>query len=158
MANSLQRTNMKHIMLYTDGSCLGNPGPGGIGVVMEYKGKTKELHGYIPDTTNNRAEMVAVIEGLKALKKPCHVTVITDSQYIVNTMTKGWRKAKNQDLWIILATVSALHEIEWQWVRAHDEEEGDPRNERANEIAQTAASTGALRAFTEQHTYGRRVQ
>jgi ribonuclease HI len=135
------------IDIYTDGACKGNPGPGGWGVLLKSAATQKELFGGELETTNNRMEMMAVIEALSALKRPCHVKLHVDSQYVLKGMTewlagwksRGWKTAakqavKNVDLWQRLdALVSdAGHQIEWRWVRGHD---GDPGNERADELA-----------------------
>jgi ribonuclease HI len=140
---------MKQVTLYTDGACHGNPGPGGWGVVLLYGEHRKELHGGEPDTTNNRMEMTAVIEGLKALKTACEVTVYTDSTYVQQGMlswlagwkAKGWRTAakqpvKNADLWKLLDAEAARHKVRWEWVKGHA---GHPGNERADALASEGA-------------------
>ncbi|MDP2818612.1 MAG: ribonuclease HI [Polaromonas sp.] len=141
------QTTVQHVVIYTDGACKGNPGPGGWGALMTTSGSVKELFGGELSTTNNRMEMTAVIEALAALKRPCRVTLYVDSQYVLKGMTewikgwkaRGWRTAakepvKNVDLWQKLdALVSGSgHTIEWVWVRGHD---GDPGNERADVLA-----------------------
>ncbi|AFJ03275.1 Ribonuclease HI [Methylophaga frappieri] len=131
--------------MYTDGACSGNPGPGGWGVILRAGKTEKMLSGAEADTTNNRMEMMAVIAGLQALKQPCHVTITTDSQYVMKGMTewlpgwlaRNWRTAakqpvKNADLWQQLVTLSKPHQIDWQWVRGHS---GHPDNERADQLA-----------------------
>lgn len=139
---------MNKIVIYTDGACKGNPGPGGWGALLRAAdGAEKELCGGEPDTTNNRMEMMAVIEALSALKRPCHVILFVDSQYVLKGMTewlhgwkaKGWRTAakqpvKNVDLWQRLDALvhQSEHRIEWQWVKGHA---GDPGNERADALA-----------------------
>ncbi len=138
---------MNTIEIYTDGACKGNPGPGGWGVLLKSKDAEKELFGGELATTNNRMEMMAVIEALSALKRPCHVNLHVDSQYVLKGMTewlagwkaRGWKTAskqavKNVDLWQRLDALVAnsAHHIEWHWVRGHD---GDPGNERADELA-----------------------
>ncbi len=133
------------VMLYTDGACKGNPGPGGWGALLEYRGVEKELWGGEPRTTNNRMELQAVIEGLKALKKPSRVRIVTDSQYVKNGMQQwihnwkrnGWRTAakkpvKNAELWQELDRLVNLHQVEWEWVRGHS---GHPENERVDQLA-----------------------
>jgi ribonuclease HI len=135
------------IEIYTDGACKGNPGPGGWGVLLISGTTEKELYGGERLTTNNRMELMAVIQALQALKRPCAVTLHVDSQYVLKGMTewlagwkaKGWRTAakqpvKNQELWQALDELvnGAGHEIKWRWVRGHD---GDPGNERADLLA-----------------------
>lgn len=135
----------KVVEIWTDGACKGNPGPGGWGALLRQGRHEKELHGGVPGTTNNRMELTAVIEALKALKRPCEVVVHTDSQYVQKGMRewlpnwkrRGWRTAdkkpvRNADLWQELDALVALHEVEWRWVRGHA---GDPGNERADALA-----------------------
>ena len=124
---------MKHVELYTDGACSGNPGPGGWGCVLIYGDNIKELSGYVPETTNNRMEIFADIEGLRALKFPCKVTVYSDSAYLVNAFNNGWvnnwihngwknsskKPVENQDLWKYLLTLINLHEVEIIKVKGH---------------------------------------
>ena len=137
------------VLIHTDGACLGNPGPGGWGVLLEYRGTRRELSGGEPDTTNNRMELMAAIMALEALKRPCTVCLRTDSQYVRQGITawlprwvaRGWRTAagaavKNQDLWQRLSIAAARHQVHWQWVRGHA---GDPGNERVDELARQAA-------------------
>ena len=139
---------MNKVVIYTDGACKGNPGPGGWGAILRADdGTEKELFGGEVATTNNRMEMMAVIEALSALKRPCHVILHVDSQYVLKGMTewlqgwkaKGWRTAakqpvKNVDLWQRLDALvhQSEHRIEWQWVKGHA---GDPGNERADGLA-----------------------
>jgi ribonuclease HI len=131
--------------IYTDGACKGNPGPGGWGAVLEFDGKEREIYGGERATTNNRMELTAVIEALSALKRPCHVILHTDSQYVQKGITewingwkaRGWRTAakapvKNVDLWKKLDEVVGPHRIEWVWVRGHSGHDG---NERADALA-----------------------
>ena len=135
------------IEIYTDGACKGNPGPGGWGVLLKSEGAQKELYGGELGTTNNRMEMMAVIEALSALKRPCHVTLYVDSQYVLKGINewlpgwkaRGWKTAakqpvKNVDLWQRLDRLvsTAGHKIEWCWVRGHN---GDPGNEHADMLA-----------------------
>ena len=133
------------VEIWTDGACKGNPGLGGWGVLLKSGVHEKTLSGGEPDTTNNRMEMMAVIQALRALKRPCQVRLHTDSQYVHRGMTewlpgwqaRGWRTAdkkpvKNADLWQELLLLAAQHEIDWKWVRGHD---GDPGNERADVLA-----------------------
>lgn len=133
------------VEIYTDGACSGNPGPGGWGALLRYGDVEKELNGGELETTNNRMEMMAVIESLRALKKPCNVDLYTDSVYVKDGVTKwldgwkarGWKTAakkpvKNQDLWERIDTEIARHSIAWHWVKGHA---GHPENERADELA-----------------------
>lgn len=139
---------MKHVSIYTDGACRGNPGPGGWGVVLNYGGSRKTLRGYAADTTNNRMELTAVIEGLRALKRSCRVELHTDSKYVKqgisewigNWKRNGWKTAakkpvKNSDLWQLLDAEAARHEVDWRWVRGHSGVEG---NELADRLANEA--------------------
>jgi ribonuclease HI len=137
----------------TDGACKGNPGPGGWGVVIRSGDKEKTLSGGERLTTNNRMEMMAAIRGLRALTRPCHVVLSTDSRYVMDGLTKwlpgwlrnGWRTAarqpvKNADLWQELVAAAAPHTIRWVWVKGHA---GHPENERADRLASDAAITAA---------------
>jgi ribonuclease HI len=140
----LQKQALKKITLYSDGSSLGNPGPGGYGGILEFRGKRKEYSGGEDNTTNNRMELKAVIEGLKLLKEPCHVEVISDSSYVVkaiNEWLEGWVrknfvKVKNVDLWQEYLEVAAPHKMHGTWVRGHN---GHPENERCDELAREEA-------------------
>jgi ribonuclease HI len=138
--------------VYTDGACSGNPGPGGWGAVLRWRGRTRELSGFEPATTNNRMELVAAISALEALKRPMVVRLSTDSNYLRQGITtwlpawkkSGWRTAdkkpvKNQDLWERLEQALAPHRVEWRWVRGHS---GDPDNERSDELARSALRAG----------------
>ena len=136
---------MKSVILYTDGACRGNPGPGGWGVWLRYGEHEKELCGGELETTNNRMELMAAIEGLKALSSGCRVQLFTDSKYVLQGITEwmpNWKKrnwktaskkpVKNVDLWKRLDAAIAPHEIDWQWVKGHS---GDPGNDKADELA-----------------------
>jgi len=132
------------VEIYTDGACSGNPGPGGWGVLLRYNGHEKELSGGELETTNNRMEMQAVIEGLSALKKPSAVKLYTDSQYVQKGVTewmKGWKakgwpaRIKNQDLWLRIDSLLQTHDVEFIWVRGHN---GHDENERVDKLAVAA--------------------
>ena len=140
---------MNHVVIYTDGACKGNPGPGGWGVLLRMGRHEKELSGGEPETTNNRMEMTAVLMALQALTAPCEAVIHTDSRYVIDGMTKwifGWQKrgwvnaskepVKNRDLWEQLVAAAARHRISWQWVKRHD---GHPENERVDQLASLAA-------------------
>lgn len=139
---------MAEVIIYTDGACRGNPGPGGWGVVLESKGRQKTLYGSEHDTTNNRMELLAAIKAFKALKRPCRVTLYTDSKYVRDGITqwlpnwkrRGWKTAarkavKNADLWRELDAQASRHDVRWQWVKGHA---GNTGNERADALANTA--------------------
>ncbi len=140
---------MKHVTLITDGACLGNPGPGGWACILKCDGHRKEIYGSEPRTTNNRMELTAVIEGLRAIKKPCHVTIITDSQYVKNGITSwihGWKRkgwitsartpVLNKELWMALEAEIKRHQVNWEWVRGHADHAD---NVRADQLAARAA-------------------
>ncbi len=135
---------MKKITLFSDGSALGNPGPGGYGTILRYGDKERIISGGEAHTTNNRMELLGVIEGLRALKEPCDVTIISDSSYVIrgiNEWLEGWvkrnfAKVKNPDLWQEYLLVCAGHRINGVWVRGHN---GHPENERCDIIAKEAA-------------------
>ena len=120
------------IQIFTDGACSGNPGRGGWAAVILRDGYTREICGGERQTTNNRMEMTAVIEGLASVPSGAQVTVYSDSQYVVNTMTKNWKRRKNQDLWAKLDRETAARDVTWQWIRGHA---GHPMNERADRLA-----------------------
>lgn len=136
---------MKNVIVYTDGACRGNPGPGGWGAILLYGDKEKELFGGEPETTNNRMELMAAIVALETLNAPCQVVLTTDSKYVMDGITqwmanwkkRGWKTAskqpvKNVDLWQRLDAAVQRHEIDWQWVKGHS---GHPGNERADTLA-----------------------
>ena len=146
---------MKSVTLITDGSCLGNPGPGGWAAILRHGGHKKELSGSDSQTTNNRMEMTAVIEALATLKQPCRMLVEIDSEYVKNGITQwihGWKKrgwktsakqpVKNEDLWRKLDQAVARHEIEWKWVKGHA---GHDDNNRCDELAREAAERARRR-------------
>lgn len=133
------------IEIFTDGACSGNPGPGGWGVLMRWRDHEKELFGGEPETTNNRMELMAAIQGIESVTRPSRLRVVTDSVYVKDGITKwihgwkrnGWKTAakkpvKNEDLWRRLDAALAGHEVDWQWVKGHA---GHPENERADELA-----------------------
>ena len=120
------------IEIYTDGACIGNPGRGGWGAVILRDGYTQETCGRERRTTNNRMEMTAVIEGLALVPQGAEVTVYSDSQYVVNTMTMNWKRRKNQDLWKKLDRETAARRVTWEWIRGHS---GHTFNERADRLA-----------------------
>jgi ribonuclease HI len=137
------------VWIWTDGACLGNPGPGGWGALLRWNGHEKELSGSERGTTNNRMELMAAIRALESLKHPCSVVLVTDSQYVrkgisewmINWKRNGWKTAskkpvKNADLWRRLDRAVGLHQVDWQWVKGHS---GHPENERADELASSAA-------------------
>ena len=141
---------VKQVKIYTDGACLGNPGPGGYGAVLLYGTLRKELFGGFCLTTNNRMELMGAIAALQSLKTICEVTLLTDSQYVVNGINKGWarrwrqrgwmrnktEKAVNPDLWELLLNLCERHQVTFVWVRGHA---GDPENEHCDELSKQAA-------------------
>jgi ribonuclease HI len=133
------------VVIYTDGACRGNPGPGGWGLILSYKGYSKEMYGAENHTTNNRMELMAAIKALEALTKPCLVQLNSDSSYVLKGITdwmpnwkkRGWKTAaktevKNEDLWRRLDKAIAIHKVEWNWVKGHS---GDVGNDRADALA-----------------------
>ena len=145
----------ERVEIFTDGACKGNPGPGGYGVVLISGRRTKELSGGFRKTTNNRMELLACIEGLRALKRPSNVTLTSDSKYVVNAMVKGWARkwrsngwklspskpAKNPDLWAQLLELCETHKVQFEWVRGHSEH---PENERCDVLAVAASNNKDL--------------
>ncbi len=137
---------MKHVTIYTDGACSGNPGPGGWGAILEYRGLEKELSGGEKETTNNRMELMGVIAALEALKTPCEVDLYSDSQYVINAIEKGWavrwqkngwmrnkkERALNPDLWERLLSLLQKHQVTFHWVKGHAE---NPKNNRCDALA-----------------------
>lgn len=143
-------SEMKKVRLITDGSCKGNPGPGGWACILKFGQHAKEMYGHAAQTTNNRMEIQAAIEGLKALKERCEVTIVTDSEYLKNGITqwisgwkrKGWRTkdgspVKNQELWVQLDDLVERHDTHWTWTKGHA---SDDENNRCDELAQMAAA------------------
>ncbi len=144
----MKRDDSKIVEIFTDGACSGNPGPGGYGAILRYDKKEKEISGYFSNTTNNRMELMAVIGGLETLKRPSHVRIVTDSNYVFKGITawiytwlkKNWlnshkRPVLNRDLWERLFILSKRHQIKWQWIKGH---EGHPENERCDKLAKQA--------------------
>lgn len=147
---------IKTIEMFSDGACSGNPGPGGYGVILRFAGREKELSGGEAMTTNNRMELLGVIEGLSALKEPCRVILTTDSKYVVDSVTKGWvygwkkkgwiksdkKPALNVDLWERLLPLLERHEVTFNWVKGHA---GHPENERCDRLAVEERDKAALK-------------
>lgn len=144
------------VEIYSDGACSGNPGPGGWGTILRWNGSVKELSGYHPETTNNRMELTAAIEGIAALKHPSSVRLTTDSKYLVQGITewihgwirRGWKNSKkeavaNRDLWERLFELTRTHHVEWKWVRGHA---GHRENERCDTLARAAIQKGRAAA------------
>jgi ribonuclease HI len=140
---------MKRIQLITDGACIGNPGPGGWACILRFNGTARELFGSEPATTNNRMELRAAIEGLRALREPCEIEVVTDSEYVKNGITtwihgwkrNGWKTASkkpvvNQDLWTELDRLASQHKVQWTWTKGHADHDD---NNRCDELATQAA-------------------
>ena len=141
------------VVIHTDGACRGNPGPGGWGAVLRYRDSHKQLCGFVPETTNNRMELTAVIQALQALRRPCDVELVTDSKYVMqginewlpNWKQNGWRTAarkpvKNSDLWQQLESEVSRHRLEWRWVKGHS---GNADNELADRLANQAIDAEA---------------
>ena len=143
---------MKHVDIYTDGACSGNPGPGGYGAILVFRGIEKELSGAERETTNNRMELLGAIKALELLKEPCEVTLTSDSKYLVDGITRGWARswrangwkkadkkpALNADLWERLLDLLETHMVTFEWVKGHD---GHPYNERCDKLAVAAYGT-----------------
>lgn len=150
----------KTIIMFTDGACSGNPGPGGWGTILRFQGKERELSGGEPNTTNNRMELTAVLAGLRALKQPCTVELYTDSKYVADSIEKGWvfgwqkrgwlkadrKPALNVDLWQELLQLLNHHTLHIHWIKGHA---GHPENERCDRLAVAAA-----KSITEENTCG----
>ena len=150
-------TQTKYVVIYTDGACFDNPGPGGYGIVLIHGNRRKELSGGYQRTTNNRMELLAAIEALSALKQPCRVRLFSDSKYVVDAVEQGWAKkwrangwkrnkrdrAENPDLWARLLKLCEGHEVTFRWVKGHA---NDPENERCDELAKAAAAQPDLPA------------
>lgn len=148
---------MKHVDIYTDGACSGNPGPGGFGAILVYNGREKELSGGEAQTTNNRMELLAVITALEALKEPCTVTLTTDSKYVSDGINEGWARswkargwkkgdgkpAMNPELWDRLLSLLDVHTVEFIWVKGHA---GHPYNERCDTLAVNHYKTAYVNA------------
>lgn len=140
---------MKEVIIYTDGACSGNPGPGGWAAILNYKGIEKEIYGFEDNTTNNRMELMAPIKALEQLKEPCSVHINTDSAYVYNAFTKGWidkwqknkwqtaskQPVQNQDLWKRLIELTNIHGVKWNKVKGHS---NDEKNNRCDELAKLA--------------------
>ncbi|MBV5340717.1 MAG: ribonuclease HI [Deltaproteobacteria bacterium] len=153
---------MEKVTMYTDGSCLGNPGPGGYGTILDFEGHCEELSGGYRHTTNNRMEMMACIMGLEALDHQCNLTIVSDSKYLVDSVSLGWakkwrdngwrlssgRRAENVDLWERLLDLLARHQVEFEWVKAHN---GHLMNELCDQLA-TAAAHGSCLFEDEGYT------
>ncbi|MGH7846935.1 MAG: ribonuclease HI, partial [Candidatus Binatia bacterium] len=143
---------MQQVTIYTDGACRGNPGPGGWAAVLIYRGTVKELSGSARSTTNNRMEIIAAIEALNALTRPCTVELFTDSEYLrqgIQSWLPRWKRrgfrtadghsVKNQDLWQKLEEAASRHEVQWKWIRGHG---GNPMNELCDRLAKEALERG----------------
>jgi ribonuclease HI len=146
--NGMNRSSGQAVEIFTDGACSGNPGPGGYGSLLRYGKVTKEISGCERQTTNNRMEMMAVIEALRCLKRPCKIIITTDSQYVMQGMTHwihGWIKNNwknsqkkavlNKDLWQEMLRLSQPHEVQWKWVKGHN---GHPENQHCDQLAREA--------------------
>jgi ribonuclease HI len=154
-------SDLKEVIIYTDGASLGNPGPGGYGVVLLHGKHRKELSAGFRLTTNNRMELMGVIAGLQALKTKCKATIYSDSKYVVESITegwaknwraKGWKKAKNPDLWKILLELCEQHEVKFKWVKGHA---GNTENERCDFLSVQAAQQEDLPADLGYEKFGK---
>lgn len=161
---------MKHVEIYTDGACSGNPGPGGWAAILLYREREKPASGGEPATTNNRMELTAAIEGLKLLNQPCSVTLYSDSSYMIDALTKGWLErwrinlwktagkddVKNRDLWEELVALSTQHSIEWRKVKGHSDNE---YNNRCDALARAEIKKLSVKAEGEpiQNTHGTEI-
>lgn len=157
---------MKEILIYTDGACSGNPGPGGWGALLCYGEHVKEMSGYMAGTTNNRMEMMAAIEALAVLKEPCKVTLCSDSAYLVNAFQKGWidnwklngwknaakKPVENQDLWLVLLMTIKKHKHEVNFVKVPGHA-NDEKNNRCDELARTAIKEGVAAMNADENEY-----
>lgn len=166
MTQAHETNPMKHIFLYSDGSCLGNPGPGGWAALLRLatNGHERILSGGFAHTTNNRMEIVSVIEGLRALTQPCRVDVYSDSQYVCNAVNKGWlyawkksrwvksdkKPVKNRDLWEQMLPLLARHDVHFHWIRGHT---GHAENEQCDALAREQAQRSDLPPDTGMETY-----
>ncbi len=154
-------TAPREYLVYADGSCIGNPGPGGWGVVIrDPDGVVTELNGHDPSTTNNRMELMGAIEGLRATGRGAHVVLRSDSRYVVNSMTLHYKRNKNHDLWKLLDAEAAARRVRFEWVRGHDT---DPVNNRADELAMMGANgrliaDGALPESSQDATYDASIE
>lgn len=154
-------SDLKHVNIHTDGACLGNPGPGGYGVVLQFGEHRRELSAGYRRTTNNRMEILAAVAGLRALKERCQVSLISDSEYLVQMMTQGWpgrwrasgwrrsnkEKALNPDLWDELLQLCERHDVTFQWVKGHA---GHTENERCDQLALQAARQEPTRLLVDE--------
>lgn len=146
---------MKHVTIFTDGACKGNPGPGGWAALLVHGDKEKEIVGHEENTTNNRMELKAAIMALRSLKTACRVDLYTDSSYVQKGMTewlkgwkaKGFKKVANPDLWMELDAEASKHHVTWHWVRGHD---GHPENERVDQLASDAATAVQKSVFISE--------
>jgi ribonuclease HI len=125
--------------MWTDGACQPNPGHGGWAAILKFEKHTQEIYGYQANTTNNQMELTAAVEGLLVLQEPCFVTLFSDSQYLVKTMTCGWKRNKNHDLWYHIDELCSIHSVDWRWVRGHS---SNVMNNRCDRLASLARKGG----------------